>query len=213
MSDEISNKTLAMLLVVAIVVSLAGTFMSLNKLATLRFPVITGMASDTGTADVEIEETSSIVFTVSAIDFGTGHTNGSQASTCSLWSDSGGGGYTAADICVNFTGSGYNSLQLQNDGNMNLSVNLSVSNDGSTLIGGSGPMFRFMGEESGGNPCVGTLQTAWTELVTGASGTSFCDEWDAADANTIYVHLNLTIPVDASQGVTQSTITAEGTTT
>ncbi len=211
MSDEISNKTLAMLLLVAIVVSLAGTFMSLNKLATLRFPAITGFATDTGTADVDIQSEAGITFSTNSIDFGEGYTNGSQTGDCSLWTTAGGGQFTGADVCLNFSTGDYpNALEIDNTGNEDLEVNLTLSTSAASFIGGTDPHIQFQGEAAGGTPCTGTLETSWTELS--ATTKSICDEMDASDPNGIYVHLNITIPVDSTEAGGQATLTATGTT-
>ena len=92
MADEISNKTLAFLLVVAIAISLGGTFVSMNRLNTLmNLPGVTGFATanSTGTANVTITASASIRFAVNNLDFGIGAVNSSAGNTvCSLASGS-----------------------------------------------------------------------------------------------------------------------------
>lgn len=66
---ENTNKTLALLLVAAIVVSLGGTMISLEKLGQIS---ITGKATTSGTATIEINSTYIVDLTDNTIDFGSG---------------------------------------------------------------------------------------------------------------------------------------------
>jgi hypothetical protein len=84
MAEEISNRTLAILLIIAIAISLGGTIVSLNRLAQVRVPVITGFASDQGTATVNITSQASLIFAVNSIDFGNGWVNSTAANTCEM---------------------------------------------------------------------------------------------------------------------------------
>ncbi|MBW2980860.1 hypothetical protein KY360_05580 [Candidatus Woesearchaeota archaeon] len=70
---EVSNKTLAALLVVAVVVSLGGTFISLNRLSSLgRVPLVTGLATDIGRVNITITEDLTIDTPENLIYFGEG---------------------------------------------------------------------------------------------------------------------------------------------
>ena len=69
---EISNKTLTILLIVAIAVALGGTFTSLSMLSRIKAPV-TGLATS-GTGKVNLSITSATSIVVSGnIDFGSGY--------------------------------------------------------------------------------------------------------------------------------------------
>ena len=85
MAEDISNKTLAVLVGLAIVISLAGIIFA------PKGAVITGRASDTGTAQLVNYGQIAINIIDGGIDFGTGTLNESVASDnpCSLDSDSG----------------------------------------------------------------------------------------------------------------------------
>lgn len=77
---EVSNKTLATLLIAAIVISLGGTLISLNKLGKVQVGImagVTGRATDTGTVNVTIIEdlTIDVNDTNHGIDFGSGIVN------------------------------------------------------------------------------------------------------------------------------------------
>ena len=68
MEFEISNKAIAFLLLIAIVTSIGGTFLSLDRLGTLR-PGATGAATGQGTVDVLVDQDISITIAIDAIDF------------------------------------------------------------------------------------------------------------------------------------------------
>ncbi len=85
--DDISNRTLAILLVTAIVVSLGATVFTLNNLG--RYGVPTGRASDDyGKVNLTVESTISIILREGTlIDFGVGYVN-STDTVCKLAGDS-----------------------------------------------------------------------------------------------------------------------------
>jgi len=68
--DEISNKTLAILLIGAIVISLGGTLISLNRLARIRIPGITGFygAAEEAEVRLDIESNVQVNFTTDTIN-------------------------------------------------------------------------------------------------------------------------------------------------
>ena len=76
---EVSNRVLAALLIVAIVVSLGGTMVSLNRIRMLSFVPVTGFdTTDTGEVGVNITAQAAMEFTKAGIDFGTGWVNSSN---------------------------------------------------------------------------------------------------------------------------------------
>jgi len=93
---EVSNRVLAGLLIVAIVVSLGGTFISLQKMRTISFSPLTGFAtSDSGRVMLNVTTVAGIEFTSAYkdIDFGTGFVNASaygkgglkNTGNCTMW--------------------------------------------------------------------------------------------------------------------------------
>ncbi|MFC1741785.1 hypothetical protein ACFL3V_04590 [Nanoarchaeota archaeon] len=123
--DEISNKTLATLLVVAIVISLAGTFFAMRGVTEIT-NIITGKAA-TGSAKVHINETASVNLIASTVDFSSGYRNASVVTVsqeCNLtssaakptcWAESVVGTYDPQDF------------DLENDGNV--FVNVTIKSD------------------------------------------------------------------------------------
>lgn len=137
--DEISNKTLATLLVVAIVISLAGTFFAMRGVSQVT-NIISGAQTATGTAKVNITETNNIILRNETVSFGSGFRNASYATTteCNL--------STLDDATVPtcwINDSTYNPtpFMLENAGNIyvNISINSSTPTQfiNGTIIGGT----------------------------------------------------------------------------
>jgi len=147
---EETNKSLALLLVAAIIVSLGGTIVSLNKLGQLQLATVTGRVADTGTGYVQLNVTSqtTITFQQTTIDFGNGYVNAS-CNNCTMYTNSSTSGENYSNIacCLGnwypLTVSSDTGLYFQNEGNTDLTVNLNVSADADTFIGGSGPSPEF----------------------------------------------------------------------
>jgi hypothetical protein len=217
---EISNKTLAILIVGAIAVSLMGTFISLNRFTKVGpngYPGITGMYSVNRSGTVLLDVSGTASFKVNTnVDFGTVTPNATgfwiSTDTNNTWA-----GGSAAN-CSDISGSCHG-IEIENDGNEIINISFNTSTNATTLIGGTSPSFTFLsrnGNRSGAgseNGCNGTLQnTAFTEISTNANyilcngtSTSGFGYWAANDKITM--EFNLTIPGDAPQRAnTQATI-------
>jgi len=154
--DEVSNRTLAVLLVVAVVVSLGGTLISLERLSRIDVPVfsgITGFASSTGNITFTVSELVEINLSTLDINFGSGNYDSVAAQGadkyCQLatfkWEDGPGPTPTTFDQvgpnCTGFTAPGGFSNQginITNTGNVNVTLNMSCNHNAQTLIGGGG---------------------------------------------------------------------------
>src|SRR3989338_7837568 len=117
---DISNKTLAFLLVVAIVISVGGAMVNISKLAELTsvLPLlqITGFGTS-GTVNITINSTAAINLTFYQIDFGPGVVIGS---TARLNSSSGANGDENWSTDTSFNPS---DMLVENVGNQNVSLN------------------------------------------------------------------------------------------
>ena len=156
---DISNKSLAFILVASILISAGGTLTAMLKLDQLRsLNVVTGQATSSGQGDVNVTVNSQTVLTAigTFINFGGGFANGS---ICSLNSTSAG---IARGNCTSFRDAN-DSIVVRNDGNVNLSVNLSFSKTAATWIGGTNPEVRYQAFNNESNSC---------KNFTGASGPS-----------------------------------------
>lgn len=111
---DLSNKTLALLLVAAMVISIGGTFLSLQKLGQVQTP--TGYATNNQTGDVTIAVSSelSVVVNDSTIDFGSCSINTTQG--FSYLMSAGAQGTEDNSDCDNTLGFP-DWLEIRNDGN------------------------------------------------------------------------------------------------
>ncbi|MBI4148680.1 hypothetical protein HY490_05290 [Candidatus Woesearchaeota archaeon] len=128
--DDLSNKTLAGLLVIAIVVSLAGTFVSLDKLGRLRLGLFsTGLVVNTpvtaGTASVTIEEEATANLSDATVTFSQGVV---AAPSPYAYLDTNGNN-------TNWNGSTtQDSMEVVNDGNVHLNITVKASKNASAFI-------------------------------------------------------------------------------
>jgi hypothetical protein len=204
---ELTNKTLAMFLVAAIVVSLAGTIISLNKLGTLS---TTGYATDTdtATASVQVNTTTSIIFTTATIDFSSGSVNTSTAGqNCTLQV-----GVAKSAACIGFA-TVNTPFVLENDGNTFVSVVLNASKPASTFIGGTAPLFQWKVANGTSTDCLGgPTPVAYTDVAASAPGTTICPNLTYVDAtDTLNISVLISIPYTASAGVKTASLLATAT--
>jgi len=208
MVNEISNKTLAVLLVGAIFVSLFGTFISLSKLDMISAPSGLGGITGLATGNVTLAVSGLSEFTVTNVDFGTIIPNSTaqwiSTNTTNAWI----GG--SPNDCSNASGACAGIL-ISNDGNSILNLSFYTNSNASTLIGGTNPKFSFMvrndNQTTGESGCNGTVHNnvGWTEITanqhydicnTSAEHTGF---GYPSGADKMVIEFNLTIPADTPQ--------------
>jgi hypothetical protein len=206
---EMSNKTLAMLLVAAIAVSLFGTIFSLNRLGTLG---TTGYAiSANGTATVYVNTSTSIRFAVSSVNWGTGtvNTTGGYVN-CTMMT----GGTANSAGCAGFT-QVTQGFVLENDGNTMDTVQLSSNASAAQFIGGDssggGPLFRYTVTNNETGSCTSPAPPSFTDVNITAPGTPVCPSSglnysDTRDSMNINIYVN--IPYTAPQGQKTAILTA-----
>ncbi|MCK5107311.1 MAG: hypothetical protein KAQ83_01155, partial [Nanoarchaeota archaeon] len=200
---DISNKTLAMFLVAAIVVSIAGTMISLNELA--KGPTqITGQAySDAGTVSVNVGATVSInVATGGAASFTC-----SPSTTQDYIIDTEGTHNTGA-ACTVAPGA---PMVVENDGNVDADVSVNISDLGEvTKQGGTfldGPLDDSwlaykVTNVTGDEGCVGAANTTYTNF-TGLTPDvdQICTNLTAIDAtDQLEVDFRMLLPQNAISG-------------
>ncbi len=145
--SEVSNRTLAALLVVAIVVSLGGTFVSLGRLGSLKGAAgITGMQTyqDTGKVNVTITQDLTIFAVEDNIWFGEGRVNTTASTYADLWSNG------TSIFWVNYTqylperaDADADYIIIQNDGNQHVNVSVWTNQNATEYLcsGLAGPSF------------------------------------------------------------------------
>ncbi|RMF06493.1 hypothetical protein D6764_02115 [Candidatus Woesearchaeota archaeon] len=197
MAIEVSNKTLAFLLVTAIVISLGGTLISLNKLGKLGATGITGAAAGTGNVSLTIGVDTTLNVVNGQIDFGTGSITGGN-SYAILDSDYDPNVYWSGSEVAQF-------ITLQNDGNVKLNITFNSTATAAEFIGGTSPDFNYtvrdfeagsctIGLASGENTVALSDNPVCESLAVGTAGNSYAD--------TVNISVRLFIPVDASQTAT-----------
>lgn len=205
----VSNKFLAGMLVIAMVVSLGSTIMILGKFNSFFTPTGLATSNNTGTTQLQISSLTSVSLITSSINFGSGYANASTNANCTM--NTADGGYeTATGSCVDFTSLGANSsFQLRNDGNNGVSLNVSVDSDAATMIGGTSPLLQFKFAENESGSCTGgdAYTSAWQSITSGthyrlcpASNFTYTDSTDQ-----VYLHVRVTVPADAGAAGAKTT--------
>jgi hypothetical protein len=200
--DEVSNKTLATLLVVAIVISLAGTFFAMRGVSQITNIISGAATSPTGTAKVNITEVTSISLYQNTVDFGSGYRNATIVdvnSECNLTTNA------SMHACwVNQSAYDPNPFVLENDGNTYVNVTVNSSNVSTFLSGtvlGGTRRYQYVPSDSTTGPfaaaedgCkVAFSKTDWTEFSeTPALICSNMSPYAAED--TFHVDVNISIP-------------------
>lgn len=213
--DEISNKTLAILLIGAIVISLGGTLISLNRLAGIRIPMITGLAIDTAAVGLDISGLAQVNWTTSTIQWSTGSVVAGKA-TCTLNS------YSDPIDTVNCSGFAAQNagLVLENTGNKNVSLNISFGKNASTFIGDGSvvtAVYQWNVSNLEADSC-GTdtleLDSSWQTAST--THTVVCNSTDGGfrfvdNKDRLKFDVMVVIPSDAASGGKTDSITVTAT--
>lgn len=133
---QISNRTIATLLIATILVYLGGTFISLNRLADFGYSPLTGRV--TANVSVEISTQTSVTWVLSSIQWGAGYVN-SSCNNCTMQvnntASAAAGTYGYDKICcISFNWSNQ-SLLLKNDGNQNVDVMMNITTNSTNWFG------------------------------------------------------------------------------
>jgi len=221
---DVKNKTIVVLLALALVVTVMGTLISLNKFGSLgesSFLTAAATSSTSGTSYINITSATSITNDVSTVDFGQGYADSSGI--CSMISD--GRHNLSGAYCIGFNNVSQGFL-VENTGNVNISVNMTCSGNctAAQFIGGTDPTFSFLvrpnsvrlinseaGSTDSAASCnnlfgIGTyagLDNSWTTVSTTSiglcggdyNGNYTMDFTDTQDA--FVVDINVSIPADA----------------
>lgn len=169
---DLSNKTLGLLLVAAIVISIGGTIISLNRLDGIS---TTGFATqnDTGQVVLTVPNSLSITLLNNTIDFGSCLINTTQ-------------GYTVVDSALNGSGADNDDcsntgtfpeyLVLDNDGNVNANVSVRTDANGTSMFNTQASWIAYNvinGSEPG---CANGIVNGYTNFTsTGAVDYQICD--------------------------------------
>ncbi len=204
---EMSNRSLALLLVAAIIISLGGTMISLNK---LNQQGVTGLAL----GRVELSVTSNAACTVdSNVSFGSA---GQVVSSTTLSSDKANSPFTDCS-----SGTACSGLQVNNSGNVNLTINMTSNVTGATLLAGQTGVgvedFQFA-VKSGiptASPANGTDSAClnlnpldYTWMNVNATNSTICTKMlTGRDTSMMTIEYNITIEPDLAPGPRSAGIT------
>jgi hypothetical protein len=217
---DLSNKSLAFILVVAIVISLGGTIISLDKINTLNGRAgLTGFATSnaSGTTNFSLLSNVIIQFTVANVDFGAGYVNTSAANQYCEIATNGTFNTSPNNFCLGSLHANNSPLVVANVGNINVSLDLNASANASVFINGTNPWFQWMTNYTNAS-CPGTasLNGSWSNVTVGAPTSACTNFLFTPPNNTAQIHIRIMIPWDAAgapsgPGEHTATITAQGT--
>ena len=215
--DEISNRTLAILLVGAIVISLGGTLISLNKLAAVKTVSLTGFATNvsTGKVNLTIASVTWINFTQKFCQMGSGF----AVVRCKMNSS----GYKNATGCAATfspqTGCAQ-PFEIKNIGTDNVTLNISFQYNNTGFLSATNSRFQFKiqnrsiaAESNGGcTTKAGVAWNTWYDLGRLKYNTTCTRLWFQTGRNYMIMDVQVTFDQTITGGVKSNTITAYGKT-
>ena len=193
------TKTLALLLVAAIVVSLGGTMVSLDRLGQLA---MTGRATTVGTATVTITATSIVDVTDTTVAFGSDSLAESN-DVCFTWSNT--STTTPAD-CADGGGAwgsaGTDVFTFENTGSSTIDVDVTSSDNAADFLGSSCSTGKAFGFSC--SPASGTGQTTLEFSKTSQNCVNNLVTTDGSDTGNMALYVNIT---SGCSGTGSATIT------
>ena len=193
------DNTVLIVAVLAVIASLASAGFSYYSLS--QGPNVIGFAtSSTGTANLTVESSIEINFTVNNIDWGSGKVaTGFQNATLNT---------TGAGSVTNGNWTARPGLVLENIGNTNVTLTLSAGDTAATLLGGTNPLYQWIVFDNETGSCASNNLSAWSNVNSSALACTqlgFLNNQDAID-----IDFFLRVPYDSFQGALSDTITATG---
>lgn len=232
---DISNKSLSLILVAAIVVSLGGTVVSMNRLNSLSGVTGYATATDTATGETNLTIQSDVSITIThpssgnRVDFGGGYVDGSAGGFqwCTIDTNGTNATDTGGNYCIGFnnvttlyagdtdqathTDDEVGAFKIRNDGNQDVKLNVSVNNDKDAFIGGTNPEFSgwIDNDENGSSStaCAGGkgLQNLTNGWTNFTSNIGFCSNFNFEDAAADYLYLHVRVEIPEDAPPTTST--------
>lgn len=199
-------------------VAIAAVFVSLVAAGFTYFSMsnlverITGYA--TGTVNLSVESTAAINFSTASISWGSGRVNpgASVASLTTFETNNVSGG--------NWTLVNPGGLRIENIGNLNVTLNLSGAKTAATLLGGTGPVYKWNITNVEASSCLnatgGTVGMVTPLNVFNDVNTTTviaCNIFPfVSGSDSIRIDFNLTVPENSLTGSLGDIITATATT-
>jgi hypothetical protein len=212
---ELSNKALAVLLLAAMVISLGGTIISLNRMSSVQ---TVGYASS-AVGQIQLDIGNSVSITTvdnNAIDFGSCTPISGAGIVANVTSDL---LENTTTVCPGFTT--LDNISVRNDGNTNVSVTLQASkcapgsgNSSCTFMNSTsgGALFMYKTVTGGGlgnsgalnfsNGCLVGMINAYTSFTGTHSGLAGCGKlMYGLNNNSFVTHFKIGVPSDAPLGL------------
>ncbi len=206
MDEESLNRSFVVLLIAAIVVSIGSTVINLSSLQ--RIGGITGFAQTAqGTVTFSVNESVSITLDDDTIDFGECVLNNSGMITYE--SNVTNGTSVQGFSCDGLAG-GPDYMVIENDGNVNVLVNLSSNVSGTQLIESptSRGAFWFVAGENETNSCASGLASSWVNITAAAQEYGVCGNLSNIDDNdALNIWFRIDLPDDTPSGAKSAGIT------
>ena len=204
-SQKNNSQALMLLTVFAVVISIVGaglTYYTVNQYKNTWF---TGFALQSGDINLTVQTAALINFTVDSINWGAGKVDDGQS-------------FATLNTCcggINTTGNWSKvsqGFEVENLGNVNLSLRLKTGKTAVTFLGGTTPDYEFNVTNIEATSCNGstgfTLGTSYDVNTTG-DGTKVCDLFTSAEArDEIKIDIKLIVPSDSLTGALSDTMTA-----
>jgi len=177
-----NSNALVILAVLAVIVTLLTLIVAVNKM--------TGKATDTATANFTINSAASISFITDVINWGSGSVD--EIPTFGILDTEGTTTNTTGFTTVN------QGLTLQNDGNVNVTVNITFSKNAAGFIGGTNPTFKWKASDNESNSCNSAYNPSFYSGVSNISATNVCSNMPYDDSHDAFdIDLQVEIPEDA----------------
>ncbi|MFH1064362.1 MAG: hypothetical protein V1729_04740 [Candidatus Woesearchaeota archaeon] len=215
MREDLSNKTLTIIVIITLAVAFSSTMLFYSK---FKGDKLTAAATtDQAVARLNITSRASINFTISSVDWGSGYVN-ETVYYCQLNTE----GLNDPGNCTNFT-TVSEGLRIENDGNRNVQLNISTNNTAAQFLGGTGPLYQWKfgfnesdscGSAGVGSTCVTNASALNYQSYTTTPTTSVevCPCFRSDNTNDVLnLELQLRVPSDSFTGLRESTITAVAT--
>lgn len=179
---------------VIVIISIIGAINVYSKIKPSNFE-ITGNAVDSASVNVTVGEVIVINFTSNNVNWGSGAvTEGKSSAKINTWGEVVNGSW---DI-VN-TG-----LIIKNEGNVNVSLNISTGKNAESFIGGTNPVYSFKVSNVEEDACTPPAEFIMDETYDAGTDTKVCDLF--AVNSSIRVDIELIIPSDSDLGILTDTL-------
>ena len=206
---EVTNRTVAALLFVAMAVTVFSTAITLNKLNDVSEFGLTGFATTpNATARLNVSALTSIRYVIDSVDWEEGQVNTSFGDHCNLTtSDWPSPGYVG---CSGFADPIPDGLILQNDGNQRAAVQVRILQSAQDWIGGTDPIMLIYVQDNLVGSCDSGTDIFETETELTTVNQVACADLDFADGtDRIQYGFKVRVPTDAPPG--DKTVTVQST--